>query len=64
MIIVDGMKMPSRCYDCPFNYDSQSCMATWKTFSERSEQEGGYVSLFDTRMPYCPLIEIPDSPRD
>ena len=64
MIIVDGMKMPSRCYDCPFNYDNRQCRATGKSFLERSEQEGGYVNLFDTIMPFCPLNEFPDSPRD
>lgn len=57
-ILIKGMEMPTRCADCPFEYDSMLCKATGKSFIYRSAAEGGYIDFCDTRMPDCPLIEI------
>lgn len=56
MIAIKGMEMPSNCCECPMmNGDGDYCEAA------------GYV-LFGTelgkRPDWCPLIEIPDSPRN
>ena len=57
-VLVKGMEMPTRCADCPFEYDSMLCRATGNSFIYRSAAEGGYVDFCDTRMPDCPLADV------
>ena len=59
-IIIRGMKMPKSCNDCPCQYDYLYCKATDKQFEYREEP---YVDMFDTRMPWCPLVELPPHGR-
>ena len=62
-ILIRGMEMPKRCIDCPCEYDCILCKATGNQFMYRSEANGGYVDFCDTRMPDCPLIELPPHGR-
>lgn len=56
MIQID-MDMPATCYDCPFCYDLITCsLVNGKEFDfEISDEQ---------RMPYCPLKEVPDPPKE
>lgn len=58
-VLIKGMEMPKNCYDCQFEYDCILCRATGNSFIYRSAEDGGYVDFCETRMPDCPLVEVP-----
>ena len=56
MIQID-MDMPATCYDCPFCYDLITCSLV-------SGEEFDFEISDEQRMPYCPLKEVPEPPKE
>ena len=56
MIVIKNMKMPHNCGECPMA-GSFICKCTHSSFTFDAPEGFDYLS----RMPDCPLIEVPDS---
>lgn len=57
-ILINGMEMPERCWDCDLCYDSFYCRPLEIQFSDREDFEPGERRLSD-----CPLVPIPPHGR-
>ena len=57
-VIIKGMKMPERCWDCDLCYDSFYCRPLGIQFSDREDFEPGERRLSD-----CPLVHVPPHGR-
>ena len=55
-ILIPNIDMPKSCSDCPLEYDCFVCRLTDTDFCDNEYEE----DWCETRMPDCPLIEIPD----
>ena len=61
-ILIPGMKMPTRCWDCPMCYDSIGCILTGEQWWSDSHVYLDF-SPNKERMWNCPLIELPPHGR-
>lgn len=57
-ILIKGMKMPTRCWDCPMCYDMIGCSLTGERWWSDSHVYLDF-SPNEERMCNCPLIELP-----
>ncbi len=59
-VLVKGVKMPKRCYDCPFceteGYITCLCTPDWKDI--------GKMTWIKRRPSWCPLVEVPEPHGD
>lgn len=51
-VLIKDMNIPENCYDCPFNYDYISCMA--------SDEDVRVFLMDNERAKNCPLIKLSD----
>ena len=60
-IYIPGMKMPTRCWNCPMCYDMMACTLTGLNWYRDTVDLS--IDPVEERMPNCPLIEIPPHGR-
>lgn len=60
-ILIPGMEMPTRCWDCPMCYDMMACTITGLNWYRDTVDLS--IDPAEERMPNCPLIELPPHGR-